>query len=212
MRDVQELIELFISRKVLIGPDHFVLGDGYGNPGMHASLFVDPDRFYQSFDLHEELLRRIVEQLGERRVDLIVTPDDQSLPTARLLARILAGEYRIPSIPVYSMESDARPEARGRLLIHDDVINRGRQAHEVLAWLKEADREPFAISSLFTRIEEEQILGLPIIAGVNRPMLAVPEGICPLCKQGKPVNPNFAKGAIYLAMKGEKPLPIKVSV
>jgi hypothetical protein len=210
LRDVQEFIDLFIARKIIIGPDHFILGDGFGNPGMHAGLFVEARRFYEAMDLHSECIRRIIEQLGQRKVDLIVTPDDQSGPTARLLARYLAGEYRVPKIPVYSMESDQLPAEGGAVLIHDDVINRGRQAQEVLARLEDGPFEPFAISALFTRIVEKQILGMPIVAAVDRVMAAVPESECPLCKEGKPINPHYGKGAIYLAMRGDTQIPIKI--
>jgi len=207
LRKVQELIDDFIRRKIIIGPDHFVLGDGFGNPGMHASLFVEPDRFYEATDLHEECVRRIAEKLAGESFDLVIVPDDQSLFSAKILARVLAGEYKVPFVPVHSMEWGDPPPQAGRILIHDDVVNRGRQAREILDRLAGESPKPIAISSLFTRSTEPELFGLPVFSAVDRMLAATPEDDCPLCREGVPVNPLYGKGALFLALRGESPLP-----
>ncbi len=206
MRPVSELIDDFRQRRIIIGPDHFVLGDGYGHPGAHASLFVVARRFYKASDLWEECVVRIIRRLGGRPFDLIVTPDDQSLPTARILSNALAINSDIGGIPVYSMSSCRRlPETSGRVLIHDDVVNRGRQIMQVLDWMNEERHEPIGISCHFTRYAEPELAGLPIFCAVDRVLAAVNADECPLCKERKPVNTLFGKGALFCAQHGDVP-------
>ena len=207
MRKVQELIDDFIRRKILIGPDHFVLGDGFGNPGMHTSLFVEPDRFYEATDLHEECIRRIAEKLAGQSFDLVIVPDDQSLFSAKFLARVLGGVNKVPVVPVHSKGWGDPPSQAGRILIHDDVVNRGRQAREILDRLTGESPKPIAISSLFTRISEAELFGLPVFSAVDRVLAATPAEDCPLCREDVPVNPLYGKGALFLALRGESPLP-----
>ncbi|MCZ7586075.1 MAG: hypothetical protein M5R36_23660 [Deltaproteobacteria bacterium] len=203
MRGVQELIDEFMRRRIILGPDHFVIGDGFGNPGPHTSLYVDPGRFYRDRELHHECVMRIVERMNGHRPAIIVAPDDQSLPTARLLGRETAGRFRIAKIPVFSLESDPIPAPAGDVLVHDDVITFGRQSTTAYRKLLAAGHRVVAFSSLFRRIEEETLLGLPILAAVERTLPTVPEEDCPFCADGIPVDSAHGKGAIFLAMRGE---------
>ncbi len=206
MRPVNELIDDLRKRRVIIGPDHFVLGDGYGNPDMHASLFVVGRRLYKATDLWGECILRIADRIGDREFDMIVTPDEQSIPSARILAKALAADSGTSCIPVYSM-SNARhlPEKSGRVLIHDDVVNRGRQILQVLQWMDEERHNPIGISCLFTRTEEPELHGLPLFCAVDRVLTSVHPNDCPLCRERKPINTLFGKGALYCVEQGDVP-------
>lgn len=192
-----------VARGVILGPDHFVLGDGYGNPGHHSSHFISAAKFYDARDLLHDFSRRLADRVAHWRVESIVSPDDQSLPVARLLGRLLAGTYRVPAVPCFSMESDPLPSGPLRVMIHDDVVSRGRQATELMGRLRERGIEIVGISCLFRRIDSSLFGEVPIVAALAEPLVTYPAAICPLCRAGVPVNTDFGKGRFFQAQQDE---------
>ncbi len=192
-----------VARGVILGPDHFVLGDGYGSPGHHSSHYISAAKFYEARDLLHDFSRGLADRVAFWRVETIVTPDDQSLPVARLLARLLAGIYRVPAIPCCSLESDPPPSGSVRAMIHDDVVSRGRQATEVMGRLRESGVEIVGISCLFRRIESSFFGEVPIAAALAEPLVTYPSAVCPLCRAGVPVNTQFGKGRFFQAQQDE---------
>lgn len=199
IRIEDDLTQRLVERGVIMGPDHFVLGDGFGNPGRHSSHFVNADRFYASRDLFASCAAIVAAKVRDWNVGVIVAPDDQSMPVARLIARHLAGMYRLPSVECYSLESDEAPAGVERVLIHDDVVSRGRQSSSVIQALQGRQDRIVGISCLFRRIKDDVFSGLPIAAAVDFAMPTYKARECPLCQAGVPVNVDFGKGAFFAA-------------
>ena len=57
--DDQALVQRLHACGVIAGPDHFVVGDGYGNPDCHAGMFV----VEESLEQNEELLQILIDRL-----------------------------------------------------------------------------------------------------------------------------------------------------
>jgi orotate phosphoribosyltransferase len=200
MIELQPILHVLRQRGILLGPGHFVLGDGYGNPGHHSATFVDWQKFNEAVDLYAVLVERLAEQVQHLNFDLIVTPDEESLPTARMLAKVFTGYSYRPEIPCQicsatSAVKDAAPLA----LIHDDFVNRGRQLNDSFGALTRKGYLPVALTCLFTRVAENEIFGLPIYAAVEHAVAATPADKCPLCAAGEPVDVRYGKGALFAA-------------
>lgn len=191
--ETQELVQKLRSHGIIVGPDHFVLGDGYGHPDRHASLFVVEESLIYADDLKQTMLERIWTGVRDLPFDLVVTPNAHSLPVAELLAD-WATQHRGKAVLACRFEADKPPEFSGRALIHDNVVNKGRQIGDCIAAMKESRVHPVALTSLFTRVQETQLFGLPVFSALERP-LAVHDPVgCPLCRNGVPVNERYGKG------------------
>lgn len=199
MRDLRILMNDMIARGILIGPGHFVLGDGYGNPDKHCRLFVDWKKFNEALDLYAECVEHLAKSLEHLRLEMIITPDDESLPTARMLAKVLSANSYQPPVPCHSQEECFIPEKpRTLVLLHDDFVNRGLQVKTLLDRLNRDHYQPIGVSSLFTRIAEKELENLPVYCAVERTLVAVPSGECEACRRGVPVNTDYGKGALFL--------------
>ena len=198
---VQRIVETLCKRRIIAGPDHFVLGDGYGNPDRHSSLYVVVELFYMAKELQEILAERLCEQLEGLEFDMIVTPDIPSVATARVLANCIERKHGHASLPLFSVLTDDLPQESARALIHDDIINNGKQANDLIKVLDEKHIKPVAISSMFTRISGKSLFGLPVFAAVDRMLASYPADECPMCQEGQPINTRHGKGTAYLAQQ-----------
>jgi orotate phosphoribosyltransferase len=185
------------DRRIILGPGHYVLGDGYGNPGYHSHLYIDWQKFAESQDLWLSMVEALADKIRELWFELIVVPDDESLPSARMLAETLAKQGLRQPPPCGKVASFPVADRRAAL-IHDDFVNRGRQAKETIDRCREKGLRPVAITSLFTRLREHELFGVPTYVVFERPMAASPPEECVLCKQGMPVDPNYGKGALFV--------------
>ena len=196
--EVQNLVNQLMRRGIIAGPDHFVLGDGFGNPGRHCSLFVVPEKFYLSHDIHEALIGNIVERLRDMEFDLIIVPDVQSLAVAKVIAGHIERNLNRPPMQVLDFKTDDLPDSDRPVLIHDDVITPGKQATEMIQSLRAETRlRPVAISTVFSRIPEMELDGLPILPAVDRVMAGHEPDQCPYCAEGMPVNVKYGKGLLF---------------
>lgn len=199
MRKLQLLMDEMIARGILIGPGHYVLGDGYGNPDKHCRLFVDWQKFNLALDLYAECVEHLAGKLSHLQPELILTPDEESLPTARMLAKVISVNSYGPPVPCHSYNELFVPEKpRTLTLIHDDFVNRGLQVKTLLAGLNREHFQPLAISSLFTRIAEKEMENLAVYCAVEQTLVATPVNECELCRAGVPINTDCGKGALFL--------------
>jgi len=202
MRDQQAIVKELIDLRIVLGPDHFVLGDGYGNPGYHTSLFVDWSKFSHELNIYAEMVDLLAARLTSLDFDMIMTTDEESLPTARMLSRVLAELHGRPPATCGIYEGCAIPDHHPvRVLLHDDFINRGRRISEILLCLDRAHYTPVAISALFQRVPGPHFYQLPIYAALDRPMMAYPPEEMPESLAKVPVNTQHGKGGAWLTRR-----------
>lgn len=204
MRSPEAILEELKRRGIVIGPGHFVLGDGYGKPAHHSRLFVDWKKFNDAVDLYAELVEMLAEHVVHARFDMIVTSDDDSLPSARMLAKVISSRSFAPPAPCFSFESrNLPPKGRYTVLIHDDFINNGRQANELLIAFDQGVYHPVGITALFTRVGGGQLFNLPIFAAIAEPLEAFPTDRLPPDLAATPVNTDYGKGKQFLELQGK---------
>jgi len=182
---------------IIAGPDHFVIGDGYGNPDNHCSLFIIDTKLYKSLDLLQILLDRLWEQIKGLNFNYVIAPNEQSLPLAEMLSG-LAEKHKGGQVEAVLFDPNNLPPEDSTILLHDDIVNKGRQAGDVLKILKKANRRLVAISSIFTRIDGGELFGVPVFSAIDRQLACYPPQNCPLCKQGLAINTRYGKGKDYL--------------
>jgi orotate phosphoribosyltransferase len=208
MRQYDVILQALRDREVLLGPGHYILGDGYGNPGLHSSYFINWQRFNKEVDLYAELVQVLAQRVLHIRFDAILTPDPDSLPTARMLAKVISEDTYGPPAPCISAEGGRQPEFKTNtltpVLIHDDFINNGRQANELLLSLDRTQYQPVAISALFTRVATARLFDLPIYAAVDEAILAYRMEEVPEELAQTPINVDLGKGRIYLQRQADQ--------
>jgi len=201
--ETQELVLRLRERGIIEGPDHFVLGDGYGNPDKHCSLFVMEERLYspRNHELLSLMLENILKQLEGVSFDCIVATNSQSLQSARELAEIACSKSGRPSMSAMAFDPESMKKCSGRILLHDDVINMGRQISDIIAAISRSNLRVAAVSSLFTRVSGGTIFGLPIKTAIERQLVCYPGENCPLCRQRLPINTKLSKGDVFLEQR-----------
>jgi|GEM_PF-2827137 len=197
--ETQELITILHERGVIAGPDHFILGDGCGNPDKHSSLFIVEEKLYRYSELQQILIEILWSKICKVEFDLIISPNQQSMLMASKLAQRAARERSRNDIRAVLYSKNLKPTEWGQVLIHDDIINMGRQISEVIATIFKTGLKPVAISSLFTRINTGRLFSLPVYVSVERLLACYSAENCPLCEMELPINTNHGKGAEYLA-------------
>jgi len=198
--ETQELVLRLRERGIIEGPDHFVIGDGYGNPDKHCSLFVMEDRLYspRNKELLSLMIENIWSQLENLSFDCIISTNSQSLQSARELAEIARIKTGRAEVPAMAFDLNSLEKCSGRVLLHDDVVNMGRQISDIIAAISRTSLRIVAISSLFTRVSGGTIFGLPIRTAIERQLVCYPGENCPLCRQHLPINTKLGKGAAYM--------------
>ncbi|MDP8222499.1 MAG: hypothetical protein P9L99_04000 [Candidatus Lernaella stagnicola] len=204
MRQLNVILEDLKDRGILVGPGHFVLGDGYGNPGFHSRMFIHWGLFAEAVDIYAELVHHLAKQISHVHFDCIIATDEDSLPTARMLARVHSEEVCRPPVECFSRESGLPTAKKPQTaLLHDDFINNGRQANDTLIVLAQTQCKPVAISTLFTRTEGLELFSLPIYSAVGEAMVAYPPDDLPVDLLATPINTQYGKGDIYLRREAE---------
>jgi len=203
--ETQNLILRLRERGVILGPDHFVIGDGYGNPDHHCSLFVVEEALYRAEELQHMLLDLLWREMEKVELDCIIAANRQSLPMAESLGEHARTTRGLAALPVLAYSKKNIPTRQCRILIHDDIVNRGRQTGEIIRQIESSNLKPVAISSLFTRVDGNELYGLPIFTAIKRLLASYPPGNCPLCEKEIPVNTRYGKGAQFLGKPMETP-------
>jgi orotate phosphoribosyltransferase len=200
----QILVQDLLKRGIIIGPDHFVLGDGNGNPDRHVSLFVLEERLDQHDELKRTLLNRIWEQVSGLPFDIVVSANPSSFAVAQALAELTT---EVRGKTVYACRCDSQPPVEGlrTALIHDNVINKGLQVSSLLDMMGTHGIRPLAITSLFTRISETHLFDLPLYGAIGRLIPSYDPADCPLCDCGIPINLEFGKGREFLQGIDKRP-------
>ena len=182
---------------VITGPDHFVLGDGFGNPGSHASMFVVEERLEQNEEIKQILINRIWEQVSDISFDIVVCVNPQSYPIAQSLAD-LATKVRSKKVFACRCDSELPPGNPRRALVHDNIISKGLQVADLISMMEKHGIKPVALSSLFTRIEGPTLFSLPLYMAFERLLPTYDEADCPMCHSELKINNQYGKGGEYL--------------
>lgn len=88
-----------------------------------------------------------------------------------------------------------------RTLIVEDILTTGSSARETVEAVRRAGGQPVAVAALWNRggVTASDLGCQELFVLIDEPVESWPEGECPLCKEGAPVNTNLGKGAEFLS-------------
>jgi orotate phosphoribosyltransferase len=203
------------SNAILTG-DHFVYVTG-----QHGDGWIDKDAIFPHTDRISRLAELLSEALDGRGLDIVCGPATGGLVVSQWTAHHLS----LPSVfcdhgkehgydPASAAPGPLRPPfvlKRGydrlvegkRVLVVDDVVNTGESIAETVRAVRGAGGDPVTVAAICTRgnatadaLECEDFVYLTEIE-----IPSWPAEDCHLCRDGVPVNTQYAHGADFLAAR-----------
>ncbi|HEV8310816.1 MAG TPA: phosphoribosyltransferase family protein [Methylomirabilota bacterium] len=196
--EVREKIHLEILRRTgaYRANDHFLLPSGH-----HAPEFIDKALVTSEPSFTEGLGAVIAKHFAEWPVDVVLSTGLGALILAHCVARALPHRPLL----VYATKGVTGPQRRVRLpdefarfitrgakvLIVEDLITTGETLKLLFRLVEQAGGTVVGIACLWQRNSKVD-LRVPVFSLVRRDFPTYDPKDCPLCKQGVPLNGEFA--------------------
>ena len=206
---------LLAGAGAIIEHDHFVY-----DSGEHGSGWIDKDVVNENTDRDEGLCSMLAEVIRDLGAEVVCGPATGGLIVSQWTAHALGVES------VFADHSDQPSAAPGgpprgpfvlrrgynkvvngkRVAVVDDVINTGLALRQTVEAVRENGGQVVGAAAIVTRGN-----ATPADCGVTdlRYLLEYkipswPAAGCPLCKQGVPINTEYAHGAEFLAKQSRR--------
>lgn len=204
---VREILE---RAGAVITQDHFVY-----NSSRHGPDYVNKDAVYPDTEATDELCQGIAERFCGDNVEVVVAPAVGGVILSQGVARHLTKMTGQKVLGIYADKEgeDALVIRRGydqfvpdkRVLVVDDVLTTGGSARRLVELIRNLGGFVVGVGVLCNRgnVQPSGVGDPPprLEALINVQMLTYPEGECPLCDQGVPINTKIGEGSKYLARK-----------
>lgn len=185
---MDEILNLFKETGALLD-GHFLLSSG-----KHSDRYVQCAKLLQYPDKAEKVVKKIVEQVKDLNIDLVVGPAMGGIIVAYEVGRQLG----VPAI-FTERENNIMCLRRGfevkqgqRILITEDVVTTGKSSLETIKVLESFGAKVIGIACLADR--SVQKIDYPIYSAMKLYIKTYEKDECPLCKSGsKPVKPGSRK-------------------
>jgi orotate phosphoribosyltransferase len=199
--EVREKIHLEILRRTgaYRTGDHFLLPSGH-----HAPEFIDKALVTTEPTFTEGLGAVIAKQFAEWPTDVVLSTGLGALILAHCVARALPGRPLLvyatkgvggangPQRRVRLPDEFARIIGRGiKVLIVEDLITTGETLKLLIELVERQGGTVSGIACLWQRNTKVD-LGSPVFSLVKRDFPTYDPGSCPLCREGVPLNREFA--------------------
>jgi orotate phosphoribosyltransferase len=179
--------------------------------GEHGSGWIDKDAVYVHTERTSELGRLLAEAWAGLGAEVVCGPATGGLIMAQWTAHHLGALAVFGEHPKGFHEGDARPFAlqrhyervvpRRRVLVVDDVVNTGYSLRGTAAAVRDAGGEVVGAGAVVNRGgATAAALGVPELRYLlDHPLDSWPADECPLCRDGAPVNTEYAHGRDFVA-------------
>lgn len=213
MNDAERILH---EAGALLEGDHFVYVSG-----QHGSGWIDKDAVYPDTTRTSTLGRLIADAVRDDGIELVCGPATGGLILAQwtghhLGVRAVFGEHGEPPADEHHA-GGRRPFvlrrgydrlARGRrVLVVDDVVNTGFSIRGTIEAVRACGGEVTVAAAVCNRGElapgDVRVERLVALADIR--LDSWPRDACPLCRDGVPVNADYAHGADFLAAGGDWP-------
>ena len=207
----ERALELLAQTQAVLKNDHFV----YASKN-HGPEYVNKDRVYRDPMATDELCQGIAEHFQDYNVEVVVAPAAGGINLSQGVARHLCQITGQKVISIYAdKEGEALELRRGygkdvpgkRVLIVDDVFTTGGSVEKLVRMIRVLGGEVVGVGGLCNRggVKAEDIGGVPEFFTLTSVQMAAYEpAVCPLCKEGVPINTEVGEGKKYLAEKAEE--------
>jgi orotate phosphoribosyltransferase len=202
----EETLDLLLKSGALLQNDHFVYISGD-----HGSGWIDKDAIYPHTERIEQLSRRLAQLVRDLRLDVVCGPATGGL----IIAEWVGHELRI--LATFTEHDTPRAgELRGRfvlrrgydhlvagkrVLVVDDIVNTGHSIRQTIEAVRGAGGTVVAAGTLVNRgnVGAKEIGVENLVYLLEYKIPAWPAANCPLCRDGVPVNTQYAHGKDFLA-------------
>ncbi|HEY2770171.1 MAG TPA: phosphoribosyltransferase family protein [Solirubrobacteraceae bacterium] len=200
----------------LLENDHFVYISG-----QHGSGWIDKDAVYPHTDRTSALAKMIAEAVSGDGIDVVCGPATGGLIIAQWVA------HHLGVLAVFGEHGDLHPAGedphaqrsfaikrgydklvKGRnVLVVDDVINTGFSIRGIVSAVRGNGGTVSVAASVCNRGEltPEQVSVQKLVNLTDITLASWPREECPLCRDGVPVNTQYAHGADYVEASGDWP-------
>lgn len=170
---------------------HFLLSSG-----KHSDAYAQCARLLMHPDKAEEVLKSVVDQVQDLKVDKVIGPAMGGVIVAYEIGRQLG----VPAM-FTERENDVMTLRRGfsvdkgdRILITEDVITTGKSSLEIIEALKAYGVEIVGLAAIVDRRPEHVEFPYPVYSAMKLDIKTYEKDDCPLCREGIPlVKPGSRK-------------------
>jgi orotate phosphoribosyltransferase len=204
----EQTLGLLAQSGALLENDHFVYISGD-----HGSGWIDKDAIYPHTERIEQLSRRLAQLVRDLRLEVVCGPATGGL----IIAEWVGHELGI--LATFTEHDTPRPgELRGRFILRrgydhvvagkrvfvvDDIVNTGHSIRQTIEAVRGAGGTVTAAGTLVNRgnVGAKEIGVENLIYLLEYKIPAWPAADCPLCRDGVPVNTQYAHGKDFLASR-----------
>jgi len=210
--------QILVESEAILRGDHFVYVTGE-----HGDGWVAKDAVFPHTDRVDELCGLLAAAVADREYDYVCGPATGGL----IVAQWVAHHLRLPAVfAEHAKEEGYVPRHAGdgplrapfvlrrgydeavrgkRVLVVDDVVNTGLSVRETADAVRGAGGEVVTVACLCTRGNAAaDDVGSPDFVWLTEVLVpSWPAADCPLCRDGVPVNTQYAHGADFLAQQGQ---------
>ena len=204
----QEVLQILGKVGAVITDSHIVY-----TSGKHGTAYVNKDAVYPHTAETSHLCRAIAERFADDEVEVVIAPAIGGVVLSQWMAHHLSGMNGHEVLGVYAEKfegGNAFIIGRGydklitgrRVLVVEDVLTTGGSARQVVKATRTAGGTVVGLGVICNRggITPPDVADVPkLFALVNLTLHAWSEKMCPLCRQGAPINIDVGHGHKFLA-------------
>jgi orotate phosphoribosyltransferase len=205
---LEETLDLLLKSGALLQNDHFVYISGH-----HGSGWIDKDVIYPHTERIEQLSRRLAQLVRDQPLDVVCGPATGGL----IIAEWVGHELGI--LATFTEHDAPQPgELRGRFVLRrgydhlvtgkrvfvvDDIVNTGHSIRQTIEAVRGAGGTIVAAGTLVNRgnVGAKEIGVEHLVYLLEYKIPAWPAADCPLCRDGVPVNMQYAHGKDFMASR-----------
>jgi orotate phosphoribosyltransferase len=176
----EEILQIFKETKALL-EGHFIL-----TSGLHSGAYFQCAKVFQYPWIGEKLCKGMVDQLQDKKIDVVVSPAVGGIVVGQEVARLL----HVRSI--YTERVEAKMTLRRgfeivegeNVLVVEDVTTTGGSVKEVIDAVKSYGGEIVAVAAVVDRSGGKAKFGVPYFSLFQMEVKNYSPDNCPLCESG----------------------------
>lgn len=190
-----------------------VLEDGHfvGTSGLHFDTYVNKDFLYPHTEETSRICKLFAEKYKDANIEVVVGPALGGIILSQWTAHHLSEMYGKEVLGVYTEKSADGKQVftRGyeqyikegkRVLVVEDIITTGSSILKSIKAVKEAGGNVVGACAMVNKNKDldKGIFAVPFDTLTDLFVTTYTADVCPLCKNGVPVNTNVGHGKKYL--------------
>jgi orotate phosphoribosyltransferase len=210
--DEIEVLRILGDVEAVIKDSHIIYASG-----VHGSCYINKDAIYPHTALIARLCKAIADSFVFQKVDAVIAPAIGGVILSQWTAHRLSELNGHEVLALYAEKDEDGGTfiiKRGydklisgkRVLVVEDVLTTGGSVRKVIKATRNAGGEVVGLGTICNRgnvtPEDVGVSKLKSLIDIN--LKTWEEQMCPLCKEGVPINTDVGHGAEFLARERER--------